>query len=648
MSGPISPNMEMTSPRPLTDQQLAPLLGFIAGQDGVVLLETSRPSTTDRQTLLFHAPVAVLTCTATDQPAAFFARAEEYLRQGCYLAGFFAYEFGYLLEPVLRRLLPADPATPLATLGVYGPPLTYDHSQGTFNRPPPWEDGAVRTSHSYSLANLRLSEPMTRYLASLQQIKEYIASGDTYQVNYTVKLRFDFSGSSIGLYAALRRNQSVAYSALLKFGPQQILSFSPELFFRKTGDHCTVRPMKGTVRRGSTPEEDRQLAEFLRNDPKNRSENVMIVDLLRNDLGRLCTQGAVKTTSMFDIETFETLHQMTSTIEGTLRPGLGLQELFGGLFPCGSVTGAPKIRTMEIIRELEGQARGVYTGAIGYLAPNGSAVFNVPIRTVTLRGSQGEMGIGSGVVFDSDPEREWRECQLKGSFLTRPTPPFRLIETLLWQPAEGYWLMDHHLERLMASADFLGFHQDGAAIRQQLAELAADFTTHQRVRLLLAKDGTIELAHTPCDPPASDPAAILAGSGALLPVTVVFSRQRLDSREPLRYHKTTLRSLYDQERATATAAGYYEVLFLNERDEVSEGAITNLFVQRQGKLLTPALSCGILPGVFRRHLLATAPIPVEEAILTLDDLYHAEDIYVGNAVRGLVRAVLAEPPFLAG
>ncbi len=635
----------MMPPRPLTDAQLAGLLRFVAGAEAAVWLETSRPGITEHRSLLFHSPVAVLTCMAADSPASFFAKAEAALRQGYHLAGWFAYEFGYQLEPVLCPLLP-ESRTPLAMLGVFPPPLVFDHTTGTFNHEPPWSVAEAAAPASYSLTNLRLDESAEHYRHSLERIKEYIAAGDTYQVNYTLKLRFDFAGSVAALYTALRRNQSVAYSAWLKLGDQQILSFSPELFFRKEGGHCLVRPMKGTSHRASLGEEDALRAEQLRHDEKNRSENVMIVDLLRNDLGRLCLPGSVRATSLFDIESYETLHQMTSTIEGQLRPGLGLHDLFRGLFPCGSVTGAPKIRTMEIIRELEGGPRGVYTGAIGHLTPDGTAVFNVPIRTVALRGVQGEMGIGSGVVSDSDPDQEWQECLLKARFLSQPRPAFDLIETLLWLPDAGYWLLDLHLERLLASAATLGFQADQTTIRAELAALAASFASSQRVRLTLAKEGTMHVRHVPCPPPQRDPGPVLTATGIALP-PVIFSRQRTDSGDQWLYHKTTQRSLYDTERARATAAGFYEVLFLNEREEVTEGAITTIFAKQKGKLLTPPLGCGLLPGVFRRHLLATSPLPIAEAILTLDDLRRAEGLYVGNSVRGLVAVHLVDPPFLA-
>ncbi|HSR36774.1 MAG TPA: chorismate-binding protein, partial [Desulfurivibrionaceae bacterium] len=274
------------TPRPLTDTQLASVLRFVADEEVAVWLETSRPGANDCHSLLFHAPVALLTCTAATPPACFFAEAESYLRQGYHLAGWFAYEFGYLMEPALQRLLPGS-ATPLAVIGAFPPPLVFDHANGTWNQAPPWPTTeAPPPPATYHLTHLRLAEDEAHYRHNLARIKEYIAAGDTYQVNYTLKLRFDFTGSAAALYTALRRNQSVAYSAWLAMGGQRILSFSPELFFRKEGDRCTVRPMKGTSRRAILAAEDAHRAEALRHDEKNRSENVMIVDLLRNDLGR--------------------------------------------------------------------------------------------------------------------------------------------------------------------------------------------------------------------------------------------------------------------------------------------------------------------------------------------------------------------------
>jgi para-aminobenzoate synthetase/4-amino-4-deoxychorismate lyase len=487
------------------------------------------------------------------------------------------------------------------------------------------------------------------YLEAIRRIKSYIEAGDTYQVNYTLKLLFDFSGSVSEFYCSLRRNQSVSYGGMIKTGNTTILTFSPELFFRKQGNVINVRPMKGTMLRGRTISEDREFADFLHHDIKNRSENVMIVDLLRNDLGRLSRMGGVSVQSLFDVETYETLHQMTSSIRGEVNRPVSLEEMFKALFPCGSVTGAPKIRTMEIIRELEAEDRGVYTGAIGFISPDSEAVFNVPIRTVILQGNKGEMGIGSGIVWDSDPVGEWEECKLKGRFLTTPAPEFKLIETMLWLPESGYWLRDLHLERLVESACYFSYPLKLGKVRAALHELAVDFgsTTsvkNQRVRLTLSRAGEFELTHTELNenfPPEVEPAAIMQQkTGKYLP-KVIFSIRNTDSNSPYLFHKTTLRRIYDDERVQVVdKKGYYEVLFVNEKGEVSEGSYTNIFLQKDGRLITPPVSCGLLPGVLRKYLLLHYPELVVEEKFTRKDLEQADAVYIGNSVRGLVRVIV--------
>ncbi|OGR01693.1 MAG: aminodeoxychorismate synthase, component I [Deltaproteobacteria bacterium RIFOXYD12_FULL_55_16] len=612
----------------------------MAATEDCVFLETSRLTAEESHSYFFHRPVAHLTCCAQDNPARFFQQAEDFLAQGLYLAGWFAYEFGYLLEPSLARQIHPNPQKPLASLGVYRAPLTFAHNSDELPCAPWPETPLTQAATVCHLSNLRPSLKQTDYFAALARIKSYIESGDTYQVNFTLKLLFDFTGSPEALYQTLRRNQSVSFGAYLRSGDQRILSFSPELFFRRTGEQCLVRPMKGTIQRGPYPAEDRRLMQFLQSDGKNRSENVMIVDLLRNDLGRVCTQGSVAAQSLFDIETYETLHQMTSTITGHLPPATKIEELFRALFPCGSVTGAPKIRTMEIIHELESGPRGVYTGAIGFIAPTGEATFSVPIRTLILNGNKGEMGIGSGIIHESDPEQEWRECLLKGRFLSDPAPAFSLIETILWQPGSGYWLFHEHLERLAASAAYFRYPFSRPELMTRLDRLAQDFSASpMRIRLTLAKSGQLEFAASPCPAPNAITWPRPQLTQHELP-RVIFSSQATDPGSPWLFHKTTLRTLYDTERQQALAKGFYEVLFTNARGEVTEGSITSLFIKQGEALLTPAMECGLLPGVFRRHLLEHAILPVREAVLTRRDIEQAEAIFVGNSVRGLIQVSL--------
>ena len=588
------------------------------------------------------------------------------MRRGYYLAGWIAYEFGYLLEPTLASCFARgrqfSPASLVADFFVFQEPHIFDHLDQTFSGAGSWPGAGGSASpagvEGYTLANLRLTMQKGAYLEAFARIKDYVADGDTYQVNYTLKYKFDFSGSPLSFYSTLRRNQSVAFGAFIKTGSRRVLSFSPELFFRRQGRTITVRPMKGTLQRGRTVREDEELIALLKNDIKNRSENVMIVDLLRNDLGRLQSlkiPGGVTVHSLFDIETYETLHQMTSTIHGNLpadsAENISIAELIRALFPCGSVTGAPKIRTMEIIHELEHEERGIYTGAIGFFAPSGDAVFSVPIRTVVLDGRKGEMGIGSGIVNDSDPEKEWTECQLKGNFLTRPVPVFRLLETMLWLPGEGFWLLDRHLERLAQSARYFLYPLDREAIVTRLQDAAVGFVSSglpRRVRLTLARDGAIDIIDTEMPQtampviglPQADRRSNAAGGPDRSLPEVVFSNKRTDSRNPYLFHKTTLRNLYDDERRHAVAGGFYEVLFCNEKGEVTEGSITNIFIRNGDLYLTPPVDCGLLNGVFRQNFLAANPLQVKETILSRQDIEEADGLYVANSVRGLVAVKL--------
>ncbi len=439
-------------------RDLEGLLGYLADKEDYVFLDTSRPDPDNRYSYLFTDPVAHLRCLPGEDGSAFLQQVEEWLARGFWLAGWFDYDFGGLLEE--RLAFPPGKkggGATLADLGVYRQPAIFDHGSGRGSFPAPPHPATV---DGWRIDNLEPNVGRAEYLQAIRRLREYITAGDTYQVNYTLKLQFDWSGSAMALYRDLRHNQTVPFGACIRRGEEQILSFSPELFFRCDGSEMAVRPMKGTSPRGRNPQEDEELKNFLHHDQKNRSENVMIVDLLRNDLARLMHRlggGEVWVSSLFDVETYESLLQMTSTVRARVGGDQALacsrlHHLFHALFPCGSVTGAPKIRTMEIIDELEKEKRGVYTGAIGYLGPGGRGVFSVPIRTVVLRGDRGEMGIGSGIIIDSDPEQEWQECLLKGRFLSHCRPGFELIETLLWRPEDGYWLLERHLSRLASSA----------------------------------------------------------------------------------------------------------------------------------------------------------------------------------------------------
>ncbi|NIA08409.1 MAG: aminodeoxychorismate synthase component I [Nitrospiraceae bacterium] len=391
----------------------APILKGLADSDCFVFLETSRVLGEENTSYLFLDPIYVLTAYGPEDLDSLYRSMEVALSRGYYLAGWWSYEWGYALQPRLRHLLKRS-KSPLVWLGVFeAPQKTWVHrSDG-----PSYPAKSIKNIKR-DLGPLKLEVEKDQYLKAIGYIKDYIARGHTYQVNYTLRGRFRYTGSPSDLYLALRARQAVSYGAVIRTGTRWILSLSPELFFRQQGRKIWSKPMKGTMRRGKSAEEDIELASFLARDPKNRAENIMIVDLLRNDIGRLSLPGSVRVPELLTVERYETLFQMISRVEGKLRPDISWQEVFEALFPCGSVTGAPKIRTMEIISELEVSPRGVYTGAIGFIAPQKRAVMNVAIRTISLDGEAGEIGIGGGITTGSDPESEYEECILKAKFLT--------------------------------------------------------------------------------------------------------------------------------------------------------------------------------------------------------------------------------------
>ena len=633
----------------LKHKQLDSLFSALQNEEEYVFLDTIRSDIENCHSFLFLQPSGRLDFFAGKDPEKFVAEMEKMLAAGYYLAGWLSYEFGYLLESQIENLLPSSlrQGALLASFGLFREPFGFDHGTGKTSFP--IAESAVPLD-GFHIDNLQLSQEKESYLNAITRIKEYIAAGDTYQVNYTLKLLFDFSGSPLAFYRNLRRNQSVAYGAIVNLGDEHILSLSPELFFRIYDNSILVRPMKGTMKRGRSFGEDLEFCQQLRKDIKNRSENVMIVDLLRNDLGRLSHQfgdAKVVTKSLFDVERYESVLQMTSTIctgtDGALLNKVSMFDFFKALFPCGSVTGAPKIRTMEIIRELEQSPRGVYTGAIGYFAPNGTGTFNVPIRTLRLANGKGEMGIGSGIVHDSDPEQEWEECLLKAHFLTRPVSDFYLIETLLWEPGKGYWLLDEHLERLEQSAFYFCFDFAREDILEVLNGLIGDGNFDEqcvRVRLTLQKDGGIESTFQVCTAPVqrslSEKPAILHDE---LPC-IHLSEQKIDSTSPWFFHKTSKRKLFQDEFARAGKLGLFDIVFLNEKQELTEGCISNLILFLDGKYYTPPVSSGLLSGTMRTHLLSDSSIKLHKKVLSINDLYRAEALFCCNSVRGLVQVII--------
>jgi len=646
----------------------AELYALIEHTPATVLLESARPGAAESHTAstsespsevfsrLFTAPLRVCVANKPAEPPNLFAEIESAVAAGQYAAGYFTYECGNYFEPT-ATVHPGRPGQPLAWLGIYDRCYVFDHRTGAFlDGDPPglasFRAAAVQEPSTEPLLDATFSLTEPQYAERIAAIHEWIRSGDVYQLNFTAPIHVRAQGSPAALYKRLRSRQPAPYGAFLHWLPnRRILSFSPELFFRLEADgrkrRIVTRPMKGTAPRGRTTHEDRDLAEWLRDDPKNRAENVMIVDLLRNDLGRLCNYGTVCADELFTIERYPTLWQMTSTVSGELRSEVGFQQIFRALFPCGSITGAPKVRSMQLLAQIEAQPRGVYTGAIGFFSKELS-IFNVAIRTLELDGGRGRMGVGSGIVIDSDPAKEFRECLLKAEFLTRhqsnfPTS-FSLVETLLWRGE--YPLIALHLDRLEDSADYFGFPFDRAVIQAALLAHAAKFAQmlpfvasmgdqespsvgfSRKVRLLLNHDGELHIESEILPEP----------SNAKL-CRARIAPHRTDPQDAMLFHKTTHRPVYAEAFKAATQAGFDDVLFLNLRSEVTEGAIHNIFIEKNGRLFTPSVDCGLLAGVQRRHILETHP-NVEERILYPQDLHQADAIYLSNAVRGLRRAVI--------
>ena len=554
---------------------------------------------------LFTGPTEIVT---VDRPGE-VATALRRLRAPGPWAGFIGFEAGYALEDRLARLARSPPpGQPLLWFGRFADEAHPD---------------AATLAGLLGDAPARVGPPVppferARYDRQFARLQALIAAGDIYQANLTFTADVAVSGHPLALYRRLRAGSAAPHGALVHTGSLWLLSFSPELFFRLDGGRLTARPMKGTARRGATSADDAARAAALAADPKNRAENLMIVDLLRNDLARVAVPGSVAVPALFTVEPYPTVLQMTSTVTAETRDGIGAAEVLSAIFPCGSVTGAPKIRAMEVIAEVEPDPRGAYTGSIGAIGAAGDAVFNVAIRTIAFAGGRATLGLGSGIVADSVAADEWDECRDKAAFLTRRGPP-DLIETLR---IDGGRAIDaaRHVARLAASAAFLGLRFDADAAATLVAGAAAAAGAG-RLRLLVAPSGALAIQLSPLPPP---PAAPVAVAVAPLPVDPGDWRLR---------HKTSDRDFYD---AARVASGAFECVLVRGDGAVTEGSFTNVFVARGGQLLTPPLALGLLPGILRQRLIDAGR--AREASLTLDDL--AGGFLIGNALRGLMPARL--------
>ena len=528
--------------------------------------------------------------------------------RGLHAVGFLTYEAGAAFG--LRVHHPSDGALPLAWFGLYPASNVI-------------VTGQPAHSGEYTLGPLVPSVDARAFDAAIARIRAHLLDGDTYQVNYTFRMEGAFDGEAEALFADLVARQQGQYSAYIDLGHTAICSASPELFFAIEGADIVARPMKGTTARGLTNEDDHARAVALAASEKNRAENVMVVDMVRNDLGRVADTGSVRVEDLCTVERYPNVWQMTSTVRGrSLAP---LADIFEALHPSASITGAPKVRTMELLRELESSPRGVYTGAIGHVPPDGLACFNVAIRTAVVDRTRGQVtfGVGSGVVWDSVAEAEYEECLLKASVLGQRAEPFDLLETLLWTPTDGFVLLDRHLDRVMASAAYFGVPADRRTLEDSLVAAVAEQSGARRVRLLVGPTGVpyVEYqAHVP------HPDVMRVG---LAPFPV-------DATDRFLFHKTTRRDVYSRARAAVPSVD--EVLLWNARAEVTEATTMNVVVEIDGARWTPPVSCGLLPGTWRARLLDESL--VRKRVITVQDLDRATGIWLVNSVHGERRVEL--------
>lgn len=571
-----------------------------------VLLDDARSSDAS-PARLYVDPVRILTARCTDDVPALMDALRQAQSDGLHAAGFLAYEAGAAFLPHVR---PPDDSI-LVWFGLFETFETIHSDVATSLLPDP--AGAW-------LSPLKPALSRADYHQAFESVQDYIKAGDIYQANLTFPLSAEYAGSPLALYAALRSRAQAGYGGIISTGEAHYLSFSPELFFALKDRKVTTKPMKGTAKRVDDRSRDTVLAETLCTDPKQRAENLMIVDLLRNDLSRVCVAGSVEVPQLFHVESYPTVHQMTSTVTGTLADGMDAIDVIAALFPCGSITGAPKIRAMQIINEVETALRGIYCGSIGRIDKDGDAAFNVAIRTFTLcdTAKTVSFGLGSGVVADSDEASEWAECLAKGDFAAVANYGFDLIETMRFEPMTGIFRLELHLERMRNSARFFGFEFDRHELRNRLHASIFHLDRLSKIRIMVSKAGALSVEVTPLED-------VSAWRVAVVPLPVSKDDFRLR-------HKITDRAFYDDARKARPDCD--EVIFVGEDGLLTEGSITAIFVERDGRLLTPRLATGLLPSILRQELIETGA--AEEADLRVVDLNG--DFYVGNSLRGLIRA----------
>lgn len=582
-----------------------------------VLLNDARSA--EPSLILYENPIAVIRADDPEQVEGSLAALEFHLAAGRYAAGYFSYELGYVLEPrLLPSLWPAR-QVPLLWFGIFDDRRVMAGKEA---------QQYLKCDSSAFAGPLMFEWDRSDYDARFDRVRELICAGDIYQANLTFRAKFAFAGEPMALYRTLSSAARAAHCAFVDDGCRQVLSISPELFFTLTRDRkLLTRPMKGTIGRDPNPVRDKAARAALAASHKDRAENLMIVDLLRNDLSRIASIGSVHVDELFRVETYPTTYHMVSTISANLAPNTTVWNIVRSLFPCGSVTGAPKIRAMEIIREVESSPRGIYCGSIGDFAPDGSASFNVAIRTLTVTGNEGQLGIGGGIVYDSKAQSEYDECLLKARYYTSARRPLELIETLRFSPAEGFIRLDYHMSRMASSSSTFGIPFDRTSAVAALEAAACAATSDLRLRLSLTERGVLTCRADKFDP---KPPSLWR---------FAISERRMNSGDAMLRHKTSWRDIYDEEhRRAVTEEVVDEIVFQNEKGELTEGSRTTLFVCLGGHMVTPPLSAGVLDGCLRRSLLEKGHCT--EMVIKPEDLARASAVYLGNSLRGLIPATL--------
>ena len=572
----------------------------IKQQQGPLLSFEFSSSKGEIEPLTFSDPHKVIIANTIEEVLPSFQMIQDAIDDGYYAAGFLSYESAAAFDPAYR--VKEEHSMPLLWFGIFSEP----------------QHMSLSSSGTYSLTKWNSSVSMDEYRESIMSIKQSIENGDTYQTNYTIRLNSQFHGDDIALFQKLKKAQASNYCAYINTGEHSILSASPELFFHLDGDQVTARPMKGTIERGKSFAEDEANASWLYQSEKNRAENVMIVDLLRNDLGILAEPGTVHVPKLFEIEQYPTVHQMTSTIAAKISENIQLVDIFKALFPCGSITGAPKISTMEIISNLEKSPREVYCGAIGYITPNQEAIFNVPIRTVVVDQKTGKAtyGVGGGITWDSTAEGEYHEVLAKASLLEEDRPDFQLLESLLLQDGE-YFLLEEHLTRLKNSAKYFGISVDVENAQITLHDFARKNSLGaSKIRLLSDKNGELTIESQPI-------------TQLETPLMVTLADEPLDKNNPFLYHKTTNRVIYSHFQKKYSHV--FDVLLWNEDGELTEFTNGNIVLEIDGILWTPPINSGLLAGTYRERLIKEETI--HEKVLTITDLRKSKKVWFINSVR---------------